>query len=628
MLLLSIKNVTIVLRNRGNKMNKKNIIMNIIIIICLTLSYWIIDIGIRFLSYDTYQFYSYKSLAPSLFTLGWSSLFIGIYYLIPIKKRKIFYIISIIISNLIALSQYLHFLNLERFYGISDIFLLKEGSKYLGYALLKVDIKILTIILISLTLGLIALKLSKNYHETYRDKLYFTFVIIFTIICTTSLFLCAKFKLGKESIDSYSASLSPLEVYTEFNDPNKNMQVTGLYTSLSRGFKLYINKQLNNNTQELTNEITTYINQNTKTIEKNNYTGIFKDKNLIVILMESIDTFLITEEIMPTLYKLSNEGLNFINRYSPSFGGGQTINSEFALNTSLYTSLEGNIYNYNNTYKTSLANKFKSAGYTANSIHFNSGYYYNRNNFHLNLGYDNHYALADMDLEHDKYNYEYDSNLINDPNVANLIINNDNFLTLITTYSTHLPYNFSNEKCIDVKYRLTVPGNIELTCINNLARDTDEMFRLLIELLDKEQILDDTVLVIASDHYMYGYSKVGAQKNTYNSYLLQHTPLIIWNTNIEAENIDIPVDTADILPTILNLFAIDYDPNLYIGEDAFALNRNNYIYFSEDVYYKDNTLYDAATNPGEKSIYQEIKKTIKFNNNLVESNYLKLETKD
>ena len=75
--------------------NKKNIIMNIIIIILMTLSYFIIDIGIRYLSYDTYQFYSYKLLSPSLFTLSWISLFIGIFYLIPKKKRQIYYIITL-----------------------------------------------------------------------------------------------------------------------------------------------------------------------------------------------------------------------------------------------------------------------------------------------------------------------------------------------------------------------------------------------------------------------------------------------------------------------------------------------------------------------------------------------------
>ena len=582
-------------------MNKKNIIINILIIICIALSYWIIDIGIRFFSYQSYNFYSYKSLAPSLFTLGWTSIFIGIFYLIPPQKRKIFYIITLIIFNIIGLSQYLHFINLERFYSISDLFLIKEGSSYFSYALSKIDTKILTIISLSLIFGIIVIILNKKYHESYRDKIYFVFLITFTILCTTTFFICAKFRLGSDDVNSYDASFSALEVYNEFNDPNKNMQVVGMYENIFRGINIYINKKINNNTKELTKEIKTYIKENPKILESNEYTGIFKNKNLIVILLESIDTFIINEEVMPTLYKLSNEGLNFTNRYSPSFGGGQTINSEFALNTGLYTSLEGNIYNYGNTYKNSLANSFKNLGYEANSIHYNYGYYYNRSVFHKELGYENHYALLDMkDIDHDKYNYEYDSNLIISPKVSKLITKNSPFLSFITTYSTHLPYNASNNKCIGSKYGFIISHNEELSCIYNLAYDTDKMLSLLIEKLTNEGILDNTVLVIASDHYMYGYSEIEKAKNTNNPYLIQNIPLIIWNNNIDPKTIDIPIDTADILPTILNLFGINYDPNLYVGEDAFSTNRNNYIYFKEDVYYKDNTLYDITTNPGEQ----------------------------
>ena len=598
--------------------------MNIIIIILMTLSYFIIDIGIRYLSYDTYQFYSYKLLSPSLFTLSWISLFIGIFYLIPKKKRQIYYIITIILFNILGLSQYLHLKCLERFFGISDLFLIQEGSKYFNYAILKIDIKILIIILISLIFSIAAIKLSKTYHETYRDKLYFSFLIIFTILCTTSLFICAKFKLGHNNeLNSYDASISALEIYKEFNNPNKNMQVTGLYTSFFRGLNLYIKKKTNNNTKELIKEINTYIENNPKTIEENEYTGIFKDKNLIVILMESIDTFLINEKNMPTLYKLSNEGLNFTNRYAPSFGGGQTINSEFALNTGLYTSLEGNIYNYNNTYKTSLANTFKQEGYTAESIHYNSGYFYNRSQFHLKLGFDKHHALLDMNnIDNDMYNYEFDSNLIKSPKVSNLIVRDNKFLSFITTYSGHLPYDSSNNRCSINKYGFKT-NNQELTCIYNLAYDTDKMISLLIEKLTNENKLKDTILVLATDHAMFGYSKINEIKNTNNPYLIENTPLIIWNSEIKGKQIDTPTDTADILPTILNLFGINYNPNLYIGEDIFSTTRNNYIYFSEDIYLKDNTLYDNSTIKGDATIYKDIKELIKLNNNFIETNYLK-----
>ena len=617
----TISSANIFIRNRGYNMNKKNIIMNLIIIITMILSFFIIDFGIRYFIYENYKFYSYYNLAPNLFTLSTITLFIGIFYILPKKKRRIFYLITLLISNFIGFSQYLHFKNLDRFYGINDIFLLREGSKYFGHALNKIDIKILSIILISLMLSIIVIKLSKKYNETYRDKLYFIFLIGFTILCSLSLFICAKFRLGKEINEAYDASLSPLEVYNSFNDPNKNMQVVGMYTSLSRGFNLYINKKFNNNHKELIKEINEYLDKNHKELETNEYTGVFKDKNIIVILMESIDTFLINEEVMPTLYKLSKEGIDFTNRYSPTFGSGETINSEFALNTSLYTSLEGNIYNYENTYKYSLANMFKNSGYSAISIHYNSGYFYNRSNFHPNLGYEKHYALLDTN-DNDGFNYEYDSNLIKSPITKDIIIRDNKFLSFITTYSTHLPYDDTNNKCLNNPNNFKVKDK-ELECIYNLAYDTDLMLKLLIEELSNKNKLNDTALVLVSDHYLYGYTNVTNYKKTSNTYLLQHTPFIIWNNNIEHKNINKLVDTTDILPTILNMFGIEYNPNLYVGEDTFSSYHNNYIYFNEDIYYKDNTLYDKTYNYGDKEIYNQIKETIKFNNNLIETNYLK-----
>ena len=597
-------------------MNKKNTIMNIIIIIFVCLSYLSLDIGLRYITYDGYKFYHYKNIVPILFSLSWISLFLGIFYLIRPKRRKVFYIITLVISNILCLSQYLHFRTLNRFYGISDIFLIGEGSKYFNHTLTYIDYKLLTIMLISIIFSVIPIIFSKKYHEQVRDKSYFCFLAMITIISVIGLSLSARLNMGKEAKDSYDASLSAKSSYIEFNNPSKNIQVSGMYESFFRGCYIYVRDKIRYNPDEINKEIKSYIKNNKKDVNNNEYTGIFKDNNLIFIMVESLDKFLVTNKTMPTLYKLSNEGLNFTNRYSPAFGGGQTINSEFALNTGLYTSLEENIFNSSNTYKSSLANKFKNKGYSANSIHFNNGVFYNRSEFHKNLGYDNHYALSDMeDIDHDNYNYEYDTNLILSSDVSNLIIpDNDRFLSFITTYSTHLPYTSANNRC---------DTNDELSCIYSLAKDTDKMFDLLINELRKRNILDDTVIVIAADHYMYGYSKIEETRNIYDSNLLQHTPFIIWSNSIEHKDIDTLVDTADILPTILNMFNIEYDPNLYVGEDIFNNDRNDYIYFSEDIYYKDNKLYNINDNTGDKEIYEEIKGTIKFNNNLVKNNYLR-----
>lgn len=604
-------------------MKNKNIIANILIIIGMTISYYIIDIFLRYTSYASYNFYSYSKLSPNIFTLSWIALFIGIFYLLPQKKKNIYYLTNLIFFNLIAYTQYLHYKILDRFYGINDLTLINEGKSYFKYAIEKSDIKIIFIMVLSITIGIIINKLSKKYHETYRDKIYYIFIISFTLIISIFLHISGYFQLGKNvESDDYTDSFSPISNYKQFSDPNKNMQISGLYDNLFHSIYIYITQNKSKNKEIMEQEIKEYQKKNNKNLSENEYTGVLKNKDIIVILMESIDEFLVTENIMPTLYELKNKGLNFVNRYSPSFGGGQTINSEFAINTGLYSPSKGNIYNYNNTYKTSLANMFKKEGYIVESIHYNNGYYYNRSTFHKNLGYDKHYALKDMNnIDNKKYNYEYDSNLIKNTKIYDLIVKDNKYLTFITTYSAHLPYNNTNKKCLEKKYKLT-DSTEELSCIYNLAHDTDEMIRLLIEKLKKENKLDNTVLVLASDHYMYGYSEIFKIRKENNPNLLQKTPLIIYNPNLNHENIENYVDTADILPTLLNMFDIKYNPNNYIGEDIFSSKRENYIYFSNNTYY-DGILNDNP-NKENKDIFKHIEEKIKYNNNLIESNYLKV----
>lgn len=603
-------------------MKENNNLKSKILMVCLIIvSFLLLDIGLRCLTYKDYQFYNYLSFAPIGFTLSWTCLLIGVLTFLPKTFQKIIYIIFLILANIITYSQYLHFKILGKFYGISDISLVKEGAEYFKYAIEKTNILILIPIIISIVICIFVIMLINKTEQKKKDKLDVIFIIGMTLILFLGLKLCAYINLG-EDIAGYGASKNGKTVYHEFNDPTKTLQVTGIYENFYRGIYVYIKNKITDTTEEQTKEIEKYLQENQKILEKNEYTAIFENKNVIVVLLESIDEILIDKETMPTLYKFKNEGLNFTNKYTPTFGGGRTINTEFSLNTGLYSPNDSNVFNLNNTYKTSLANLLKNVGYTTASIHFNNGFYYNRRNFHINLGYTEHYALMDMDVDNDKYNYEFDTNLIKNEEVYKLIERDNKFLTFITTYSTHLPYDNTNERCATKKYNL-ISSDSEMTCIKNLARDTDEMLRLLTENLEKSNKLDDTVLVLVTDHYLYGYSAIKEIKQEKNEYLLEHTPFIIWNNQIEHKDIDTLVDSADILPTLLNMLNIEYDPNLYIGEDAFSSNRKNYIYFNEDTYYDGKNLYDINNKNGNIEIYKEIKETIKFNDNMIDINYLK-----
>ncbi len=617
------------------------IVRNLFIIAGMFISFYILDVALRIFSNQYVGFYRWIHYSPNLFTFSWIFLFIGILYLLPKKAKMITYSILVIISNILVYAEYLHYSILKRFFTFSDILLTKEGSDYFLYAISKTSFKIILIIIISLLCMVITLYLIKKTEEISKNKYYYLSMVLITITLVSGTRMLAIHKLGKASDPlTWEASYKPKNVYLDFNNQNKSLETSGIYELIFRSTYLYFKDNILLNKNKMIDEINDEINANKKLsslvmsdVDDDNYYGILKGKNVIYVLMESIDSWLVTKDVMPTLYNLEQTGLNFTNRYSPSFGGGQTINSEFAMNTGLYAVENSKaIYNYDkNDFSASLANKLKENNYSAISIHTNTGSFYNRTYFHQALGYDKHYALADMgNINHTDYNYYNDSSLVKNDEVYNLIVREEPFFSFIISYSAHVPYDDTNDRCISNPYNLNVEGNKELSCIRNLAHETDEMLRILIERLKKDNLLDNTVLVLATDHYAYGYgdqASIKKFKNTNNDYLLQRVPLVIWSPNLKHNNIDTLMDTADILPTLLYMMGIDYNENYYIGTNVFSSNHDNFVYFSSDTFYDGKTLYDSNTkninNANIDETIKTIRKKIDLNNKFIISDYFK-----
>ncbi len=617
------------------------IVRNLFIIAGMFISFYILDVALRIFSNQYVGFYRWIHYSPNLFTFSWIFLFIGILYLLPKKAKMITYSILVIISNILVYAEYLHYSILKRFFTFSDILLTKEGSDYFLYAISKTSFKIILIIIISLLCMVITLYLIKKTEEISKNKYYYLSMVLITITLVSGTRMLAIHKLGKASDPlTWEASYKPKNVYLDFNNQNKSLETSGIYELIFRSTYLYFKDNVLLNKNKMIDEINDEINANKKLsslvmsdVDDDNYYGILKGKNVIYVLMESIDSWLVTKDVMPTLYNLEQTGLNFTNRYSPSFGGGQTINSEFAMNTGLYAVENSKaIYNYDkNDFSASLANKLKENNYSAISIHTNTGSFYNRTYFHQALGYDKHYALADMgNINHTDYNYYNDSSLVKNDEVYNLIVREEPFFSFIISYSAHVPYDDTNDRCISNPYNLNVEGNKELSCIRNLAHETDEMLRILIERLKKDNLLDNTVLVLATDHYAYGYgdqASIKKYKNTNNDYLLQKVPLVIWSPNLKHNNIDTLMDTADILPTLLYMMGIDYNENYYIGTNVFSSNHDNFVYFSSDTFYDGKTLYDSNTkninNANIDETIKTIRKKIDLNNKFIISDYFK-----
>ena len=494
-----------------NKEKIKKWIVNVVIILGVMFTFLILDVGIRCFLWKDVGFVSYRSFSPLAFSVSYVLILLMFIFLFP-KKFKVMYITGAVIFNIYTFAQMLHFKILSNFFSVVSLFLAGEGAEYLSYIFSSIDIKMLALVLVSILSVVVVLFLEKKFllFEEYKaTKKKNVLVIVFTLILIVGLRNRAMFKLGDAvSNKAWDSWKVPRNIYDNFNDKNKSLMVSGMYEYIVRDAYLYVKRLVNPDAKKDIEVIDKYISSSDLEYETNKYTGIFKDKNLIMIMMESIDESLVNKEVMPTLTKLAKNGFNFKNRYAPFFGGAMTINSEFASISGLYSIVyDKAIYNYNeNDFKYSLPSLFKENGYTVNSIHMNDGNFYNRNNFHASLGFDKHYALYQQSFEG---NFVFDSQIASNDDSYDLIKFSDKFMTFITTYSAHVPYTNSDmcKKLIDDNKDLVVDDE-ELTCLRLLANETDNFIKVLIDRLEEDDLLDDTVLVLFSDHYSYGYSGI------------------------------------------------------------------------------------------------------------------------
>lgn len=527
------------------------------------------------------------------------------------KIRLVMYIICYLFFYLFLLIHIIYFDILDNFFGISEIFYRGEGATQINVIIQSLDLKFLIFFVINTLLFITTVCLLKKWNwNLFKDNKLF---IIIVLIISFVLRCGAIISLGDFSkVNNWINYSTPRSSYHKWANRTECINITGLFEYTIRDIYVFIRDRFSFAKAKNIKSIDEYFEGNYREKEVNEYSDIFEDKNLIIIQLETIDSWLVNSKNMPFFTGLMKSGINFTNRYAPSWGGGQTFNTEYSVNTGLYIPVNGyNIYDSAiNYYPYSLANLFKDKGYNVNSIHFNQGYFYNRSEMHKTFGYDNHYALMDLG-----YNYDDvidDEYLIDNDEIFNMIASDGKFMSYIITYSAHVPYD-ENVLCDTHYYQeLEVKDNNELTCINKLSRISDNFIKKLVNKLDKIEKLDDTVLVFVTDHYAYGYNDeyVKQVKGGSTKDILEKVPFVIWSNDIESKEVDTYLGTSDILPTLANMFNLDYDQNKMIGTDVFSSYHDNYVYFN------DYTLVGEGT-----ASKEEITKKVDTNDNIIKSNY-------
>ena len=144
-------------------------------------------------------------------------------------------------------------------------------------------------------------------------------------------------------------------------------------------------------------------------------------------------------------------------------------------------------------------------------------------------------------------------------------------------------------------------------CAKRQAKETDYMIELLLQKMEEKGVLDNTVIVAFTDHYLYtieDQSVLDKYKNTSNN-LINNTPFFIWSSDTKKTNIKKVTSQLNILPTVLNLFGIKHNVNNYIGEDALNPNYEGIVFFSDYSWYDGNVYVSGAEVTNNKKIDPE-----------------------
>lgn len=338
-----------------------------------------------------------------------------------------------------------------------------------------------------------------------------------------------------------------------------------------------------------------YMNQSIT--EKNDYTGIFEDKNLIMIMVEALDMSIIDPVLTPNLYRLTQEGWYFDNYYAPKYSC-TTGESEFIAEMSIIPSLKYcTPHKYvKNNYSTSIFNLFNKSGYTSTSYHGWDDKYYPRTELHSNMG-STFYNSDDLGFS---VNGAWTSDLDFVKKSYDMFKDEDKYFSFLITVSMHFSYEF-DDKTTRKNWNMVKNLNTDITMKRYLAKaiEFDLALGYLLDSLEADGTLDDTVLVIFGDHHPYNlkfkYLADFSDVDRYEGLKEDLLPFIIYNSQQEPMVISKTASTFDILPTVANLFNLDYDPRYYIGTDLFS-NEETIAIFPNGNWVTDNAIYYASKN--------------------------------
>ncbi len=340
---------------------------------------------------------------------------------------------------------------------------------------------------------------------------------------------------------------------------------------------------------------------------KNDHTGMFKGCNLILICAEAFDELAVSPTRTPTLYKLMHEGIYFSNYYVSDWGTS-TTDGEYAFLTG--TVPEAGAWSfersakYGNAMPLTMSRQLLAQGYNAYAFHGHDYDYYSRNEYLENLGFV--YKAHGQGLEVDYTWPESDIEVID--KTTGDYVNNEPFVTYYMTISGHREFNFSdNYICYKNKDLVAdEPYSSHVQAYLACQLELEKSMELLLQRLEEAGVLENTVIVLTADHYPNGLTDeemselAGHEIN--DNFGRFRNGAFIYKAGMTPEVVDAPSSHLDLLPTLSNLFGLDFDSRLYMGRDVFS-DAEPFVMFRDRSWITDLACYNSNT--GEVTNYTD-----------------------
>lgn len=361
-------------------------------------------------------------------------------------------------------------------------------------------------------------------------------------------------------------------------------------------------------------EIQNYINASYKAPNDDLY-GAAKGKNVIVVKLESMQSFVIDKEIngepiTPFLNELKDQSYYFNNFYHQT-GQGKTSDSEFLLDNSLYPVGRGAVFftHGTNDFHTATPNAIKEEGYTPVTFHANNKSFWNRDVMYKSLGYDQFFDIDSYDVNEENSvgwglkDIEFFQQSI--PYMQDL---EKPFYAKFITLTNHFPF------VLDEEDRFVDEFDSNSRTLNRYfptVRYSDESVKVLFDELKKSGLYEDSIIILYGDHY--GISEnhneamsqyLGKEITPYENAQLQRVPMFVHIPGVTDKNpkeFDTVSGQIDLKPTIKHLLGMETKNDIQFGADLFSEDRNDFVVFrdgsfvTDKVVYTKNACYDKET---------------------------------